>query len=141
MNNCPLCKLENETVLVKTEKWRIILVDDRRFPGFCRLILNEHVAEMSDLPKEEAQALFEALLKLEMIVKNVMKADKINLASLGNMVPHVHWHIIPRFKDDTHFPESIWGKAQREENPAALEKRYTLLSQLKKTIAEQFSNV
>ena len=39
--------------------------------------------------------------------------DKINLASLGNMVPHLHWHVIPRFRDDRHFPEPIWGAPQR----------------------------
>lgn len=43
-----------------------------------------------------------------------MHPDKINLAQLGNMVPHLHWHLIPRYKDDTHFPESIWGMQQRK---------------------------
>jgi diadenosine tetraphosphate (Ap4A) HIT family hydrolase len=40
--------------------------------------------------------------------------DKINLASLGNAVPHLHWHVIPRYRDDSHFPEAIWGALQRE---------------------------
>jgi diadenosine tetraphosphate (Ap4A) HIT family hydrolase len=46
----------------------------------------------------------------------VMHPDKINLASLGNMTPHLHWHVIPRFKQDKHFPQPIWGVPQREGN-------------------------
>jgi diadenosine tetraphosphate (Ap4A) HIT family hydrolase len=38
----------------------------------------------------------------------------VNLASLGNVVPHLHWHVIARFADDKHFPQPIWGQAQRE---------------------------
>jgi diadenosine tetraphosphate (Ap4A) HIT family hydrolase len=41
-----------------------------------------------------------------------MAPDKINLASLGNVVPHLHWHVIPRFADDPHFPNPVWGVRQ-----------------------------
>jgi hypothetical protein len=43
----------------------------------------------------------------------VLGAEKVNLASLGNQVPHLHWHVIPRFKDDPHFPFAIWGRKMR----------------------------
>jgi diadenosine tetraphosphate (Ap4A) HIT family hydrolase len=43
-----------------------------------------------------------------------MQPDKINLASLGNVVPHLHWHVIPRFVDDPHFPNPVWGVKVRE---------------------------
>jgi diadenosine tetraphosphate (Ap4A) HIT family hydrolase len=43
-----------------------------------------------------------------------MQPDKINLASLGNVVPHLHWHVIPRFADDAHFPSPIWASPQRD---------------------------
>jgi diadenosine tetraphosphate (Ap4A) HIT family hydrolase len=39
---------------------------------------------------------------------------KMNLASLGNQTPHLHWHVIPRFADDSHFPQSVWGTRQRD---------------------------
>ena len=51
---------------------------------------------------------------VEMVVRQLFSPDKINLASFGNVVPHVHWHIIPRWSDDRHFPEPVWGKVQRE---------------------------
>jgi diadenosine tetraphosphate (Ap4A) HIT family hydrolase len=38
----------------------------------------------------------------------------VNVASLGNVVPHVHWHVVPRFHDDSHFPSPVWCAARRE---------------------------
>lgn len=53
------------------------------------------------------------VLTAERSLRALMNPDKINLASFGNVIPHLHWHIIARYVDDRHFPESIWGKAQR----------------------------
>ena len=50
---------------------------------------------------------------VERVLRAAMRPLKINIASLGNKVTHVHWHVIPRFRDDPHFPESIWGVRQR----------------------------
>jgi diadenosine tetraphosphate (Ap4A) HIT family hydrolase len=55
--------------------------------------------------------------KVEQVLREVMQPDKINLASLGNMTPHLHWHVIPRFKSDKHFPQPIWGTPQRAAAP------------------------
>jgi diadenosine tetraphosphate (Ap4A) HIT family hydrolase len=49
----------------------------------------------------------------------VLQPDKINLASLGNVVPHLHWHVIPRFADDPHFPNPVWGQRLRDHPHAA----------------------
>jgi len=51
-----------------------------------------------------------------------MRADKMNLASLGNMTPHVHWHVVPRFADDRHFPNPIWAAPKRERGPSNAER-------------------
>jgi len=58
--------------------------------------------------------LFEVVMATEAALRSALHPDKINLASFGNMVPHLHWHVIPRYRDDRHFPESVWGSAQRE---------------------------
>ena len=50
---------------------------------------------------------------VENAVRDVMLPQKINLASLGNMTPHLHWHVIPRYSDDKHFPNPVWGRAVR----------------------------
>lgn len=95
---------------------RVVLVDGdegRAFPGFCRVIGQRHVPEMSDLSAAEQRRLLDVVLATERAVRALQHPDKMNLASLGNMVPHVHWHVIPRWQDDSHFPGSIWSVAQR----------------------------
>ena len=56
----------------------------------------------------------QVVFAVETVVRRLFAPDKINLASFGNMVPHVHWHIIPRWQDDRHFPEPVWGNAHRD---------------------------
>ena len=68
---------------------------------------------MSDLFNEEQLKLMRVVFKLESLINIFLKPDKINLASLGNIIPHVHWHVIPRFKEDRHFHKSIWSESQR----------------------------
>jgi len=69
---------------------------------------------MTDLTSAERDHFMSTVFAVEDAVREVMHPDKINLASLGNMTPHLHWHIIPRYKHDKHFPQSIWGVVQRE---------------------------
>jgi diadenosine tetraphosphate (Ap4A) HIT family hydrolase len=64
---------------------------------------------------------------VERVLRDVLQPEKINLASLGNKTPHIHWHVIPRFKTDVHFPETIWSEVQRASNPAKIETLKELL--------------
>ncbi|MDP2880077.1 MAG: HIT family protein [Azonexus sp.] len=93
---------------------RVVRVDDPHYPGFCRIIWNEHVREMSDLEAGQQAMLMRVVFAVESVVRQLFNPDKINLASFGNMVPHVHWHVIPRWQDDRHFPEPVWGSVRRE---------------------------
>lgn len=72
--------------------------------------------------------------QVEIVVRTVMQADKINVASLGNVVPHLHWHVIPRFRDDAHFPAPVWAVAQREAEAAKLEARRAKLPTLREAL-------
>jgi len=96
---------------------RVILADEPRYPGFCRVIWTAHVREMSDLSAADAARLMSTVLTVERVLREQLVPDKVNLASLGNVVPHLHWHVIPRWADDSHFPDPIWA-AQRREPPA-----------------------
>ena len=98
---------------------RVILINDPDLPGFCRVVWNRHVAEMTDLALGEREHLMALVFVVEEAVRQVMKPDKVNIAALGNMVPHIHWHIIPRYKDDAFFPGSVWS-ARVQETPAVL---------------------
>ena len=112
--DCVLCHPQKENVVWKNKELRVIQVDDPLFPGYFRVIWNKHIAEMSDLTDDERQLLEKVLLTVEKVVREQMQPDKINWAQFGNMVPHLHWHIIARYRDDSRFPESIWGLKQRE---------------------------
>jgi diadenosine tetraphosphate (Ap4A) HIT family hydrolase len=57
---------------------------------------------------------------VEQVLRELLQPEKINLASLGNQVPHLHWHVIPRFGDDAHFPDPIWAARKREARPHAI---------------------
>ncbi len=111
---CPLCATAGGTVLWQDDFCRVVLADEPDYPGFLRVILAAHVKEMSDLPAAVQQRLFEAMLAAEAALREVLAPDKVNLASLGNVVPHLHWHVIPRFADDPHFPNPVWGARKRD---------------------------
>ena len=101
-------------MLRHTDEFRIVLVegaDAADYPGFCRVIWNEHVKEMTDLLPSQQIRLFSAVLAVETLLRDIFKPHKINLASLGNMTPHLHWHIIPRYTDDAMFPSPIWAQS------------------------------
>jgi diadenosine tetraphosphate (Ap4A) HIT family hydrolase len=111
---CELCDAGNGDLLHATAHWRLLLVDDPNYPGFCRVIWNAHVKEMTDLSEAERQEMMSAVWTVEQVIRDIMQPDKINLASLGNMVPHMHWHIIPRYRDDAHFPDPVWATPKAE---------------------------
>jgi diadenosine tetraphosphate (Ap4A) HIT family hydrolase len=134
---CELCLNEGGELLVRTNQWRVVLVEDAAYPGFCRVIWNEHIKEMTDLAPADRSTLMMTVCKIESIVREVMQPEKINLASLGNVVPHLHWHIIPRYNDDAHFPAPIWAEAKRVATPESLAARKARMPQLRAAIVEQ----
>ena len=109
--DCPLCLAPKEQVLWHNARLRVIKVDDDHYPGFTRVIWHEHIAEMTQLPSEARLELMNVVWLVEQAQRSILKPDKINLAQFGNMVPHLHWHVIPRWKTDSHFPEAIWATA------------------------------
>jgi diadenosine tetraphosphate (Ap4A) HIT family hydrolase len=115
--NCELCDQNTAETLWQDSRCRVILAGDPDYPGFCRVIWNSHVREMSDLTTEERHHLMSVVFTVEKVLRQCLAPDKINLASLGNVVPHLHWHIIPRYRDDRHFPNPVWGVAVRESRP------------------------
>jgi diadenosine tetraphosphate (Ap4A) HIT family hydrolase len=67
-------------------------------------------------------------------LRATLAPDKVNVASLGNLTPHLHWHVIPRFADDPHFPHSVWAQPQRSADPVRLAARRALLPQFERAI-------
>lgn len=109
---CELCDTDGGDVLYRDAELRIVAVtgaDGATYRGFCRVIWNEHVKEMTDLVVVERSTFMKAVFKLEAVLRAQLRPEKINIASLGNMTPHLHWHVIPRFIDDATFPKPIWA--------------------------------
>ena len=114
---CELCDRTGGELLWQGARLRVVYVEEPGYPGFCRVIWEAHVKEMTDLSEDDRVHLMEAVFAVESVLREHLEPDKINLASLGNVVPHLHWHVIPRYLDDPHFPQPIWSSPQRAVNP------------------------
>lgn len=119
--HCELCQAPGGDVLWEDALCRVIRVSGPEgvdYPGYCRVIWRAHVREMSDLPSADRRHLMALVFATESALRALYQPHKINLASLGNQVPHLHWHVIPRFTDDPRFPAPIWAGTKRQEGPA-----------------------
>nr|WP_314544867.1 HIT family protein [uncultured Massilia sp.] len=139
LSGCELCELAVLPVF-ENDKFAVILVDDANYPGFARVIWKDHVREVSDLADDDRLLLNDAVWQLELAVREVMRPLKVNVASLGNVVSHLHWHVIPRYADDAHFPAPVWAQAVRETDAQVLQARKALLPELKAAITRRFAN-
>jgi diadenosine tetraphosphate (Ap4A) HIT family hydrolase len=117
---CPLCAEDGGALIWRGEHLRVIRAQEAGFPAFYRVVWNAHVAEFSDLSAAERAHCMEAVALVEQALREHLAPTKVNLAALGNMVPHLHWHVIARFDWDSHFPSPVWAPAQRP-SPAAQE--------------------
>lgn len=114
---CELCENEGGELIWRDSRLRIVLIADTDYPGFCRVIWSHHIKEMSDLSAEDRHYLMSVVFAVETVLRSYLQPEKINLASLGNLTPHLHWHVIPRWTDDRHFPNPIWANPVRDVMP------------------------
>jgi diadenosine tetraphosphate (Ap4A) HIT family hydrolase len=119
VSGCELCEAPGGVPVARGTAWRVIRAVDADFPAFYRVVWNAHVAEFSDLSPPERAACMEVVARVESVLRARLAPTKVNLAAFGNMVPHLHWHVIARFDWDSHFPQPVWGTRQREVLPAA----------------------
>lgn len=114
MSACPLCQPSQQKILWQDDFCRVVLLQDADYPAYCRVELLAHVKEMTDLAPQDRARTMKVVFAVETAIREVIQPDKINLASLGNKTPHMHWHVIPRFETDKHFPNSHWGEPVRD---------------------------
>ena len=96
---------ENETIKIEVENSEI---------PWLKIFTQDQYKEMSEVPSEIKFEIYDLLDIIEKEMLTYYKPKKINIASFGNYVPHVHWHIMARFEEDSYFPEPMWGTKQRE---------------------------
>ena len=135
---CELCGQTGGALLWRDARCRVVLVDEPGYPGFCRVIWNAHVREMTDLAVADRDHVMAIVFAVERALRAELAPEKVNLASLGNMTPHVHWHVIPRHTDDPHFPSPVWAAAQR---PPARPMPHDLAARLAAAIARAVGHV
>jgi diadenosine tetraphosphate (Ap4A) HIT family hydrolase len=116
---CVFCEGTGGRVVFEDARLRVVVADEP-FAGFCRVIWKAHVREMTDLAPVDRMHLMNIVFAVEAALRALLAPRKMNVASLGNLVAHLHWHVIPRFGDDSHFPQPVWGARQRDGATRAL---------------------
>ena len=96
---------QNESIRIEIEASEI--------PWLKIFAQNNH-KEMTDCEPKTKQQIWLLLEIIETEMLDYFKPEKINIASFANYVPQVHWHIMARFKEDSYYPECMWGKKQRD---------------------------
>jgi len=125
-------------VLWRDDKCRVVLVADPDHAGYCRVIWQAHLKEMTDLADADQLHCMRVVLAVERALRNVLKPHKINLAEFGNLTPHLHWHVIARDVHDAHFPNPIWGARQRQTRHGATQ---LSASRLREQLTFEISNL
>lgn len=138
--DCPLCRDDGGLLIARTDAWRVVRVtDDPNFPAFYRLIWNAHAGEFSDLDAAARSECMERVCAIETVLRERLAPTKINVASLGNVVPHLHWHVVARFGWDSHYPNPIWGQAKREVDGGAVARLAVDLASLDAAVAQRLA--
>ncbi|WP_294637553.1 HIT family protein [uncultured Aquabacterium sp.] len=135
MTRCELCEQEGGIPVFRNDTLRVIRAEDADHPAFYRVIWNAHVAEWTDLAPADRSRIMQAVAKVETVLRERLKPTKVNLASLGNMVPHLHWHVIARFDWDGRWPAPVWAPL-RERVPDAAARLGLPLAELDRHVAQ-----
>ena len=111
--DCVLCREAGGLPVWQGAQLRVIRAQEEGFPAFYRVIWTAHAAELSDLSEADRNTCMAVVAAVERVLRTQLQPTKINLAALGNMVPHLHWHVIARFDWDSHFPAPVWANPLR----------------------------
>ena len=115
--------------------WRIVHAQEAGFPAFYRLVWQDHVREFSQLPAAERAECMDLVVAIEQAMLRRLQPAKVNLASLGNVVPHLHWHVIARFDWDSHFPGPVWAQPLHPADAGRLQELEGRLAALEEDLA------
>lgn len=98
---------------------RVLLMNDRRFPWLILVPERADIREIHQLSAADRAVLIEEAARTAQAMERLYKADKMNVAALGNQVPQLHVHVIARFTTDPAWPTPVWGKGKAEPYDAA----------------------
>jgi diadenosine tetraphosphate (Ap4A) HIT family hydrolase len=110
---CPMCSRwqdDSDLRIIELAHSFVILNRDQFFPGYTLLFTKQHVTELFHLDQGMRSELMEEVSRVASALYDVFHPTKINYELLGNMVPHMHWHLVPRFTHDSLWPRPIWSE-------------------------------
>lgn len=117
MTTCPICtKWEDEPELriAELEQTCVSLNRDQFFPGYCFVYTKHHVTELFHLDENTRNAVMAEVNAVAKALYDAFQPDKINYELLGNMAPHMHWHVLPRNSSDPLWPRPHWSEPHQE---------------------------
>jgi diadenosine tetraphosphate (Ap4A) HIT family hydrolase len=134
MTACPMCSRWDDDAdlrIVELEHSCVVLNRDQYFPGYTLLFTRQHATELFHLDREVRVGLMEEVSRIAEALSGVFRPDKINYELLGNMVPHIHWHLVPRFSSEALWPRPIWAETHTELplSPEGYRERIALIRQ------------
>nr|WP_242529090.1 HIT family protein [Ramlibacter ginsenosidimutans] len=133
-----MCDAPGGRVVVQAPRWRLVHAQEPGFPGFYRVVWEQHVREFSQLVPADRQSCMDVVVAVEEALLRHLQPTKVNIAALGNAVPHLHWHVIARFDWDSHFPGAVWAGVQRTADPQKLEAVSARLPALEQDLLARF---
>jgi len=117
MTTCPMCRRWDDDAdlrITELEHSYVVLNRDQFFPGYTLLFTKQHVTELFHLDRAVRSGLIEEVSHVAKALFTLFQPAKINYELLGNMVPHIHWHLVPRFATEPLWPRPIWSEAHSE---------------------------
>ena len=134
MTDCPMCRkwaAEPDLRVAELEHCYVTLNRDQFFAGYCFVFTREHVTELFHLGRAMRSGVMEEVNRVAAALYDIFQPTKINYELLGNMVPHMHWHVVPRFATDPLWPRPIWSEPHQEVilDPAGYAGRIALIRQ------------
>ena len=117
LSPCPMCRRwesDAELRIAELDHSYVILNRDQFFPGYTLLFSKNHLTELFHLDRRVRGELMEEVSRTAKALFDVFRPDKINYELLGNMVPHMHWHLVPRFASEKVWPRPIWAEPHDE---------------------------
>jgi len=139
---CPACdrldriarNADPEFVATLSES-HVVLADEQLYRGYCILFLRDHAEHLTDLSLERQGRVWDDVARVAAAVRKVVEPVRLNYASLGNFVTHVHWHVIPRHADDPEPMNPIWNRPLSERRKALpMAERERLVADLRRAL-------
>ena len=111
---CTRWRDEPELRVAELERTVVLLNRDQYFRGYCFVVAKDHVTELFHLDRMGRATVMEEVSTVAAALAAAFQPDKVNYELIGNMVPHMHWHVVPRFRTDPLWPRPVWSEPHDE---------------------------